>query len=59
MADEKKDEKKTYICINDGDRRCLKYDKCMFMLLIVKTILTPKMVVSIGFIIMMIMSMKG
>ena len=55
----KDDEKKTYICINNGDRRCLKYDKCMFMLEIVRTILTPKMVLSIGFVIIMIMSMKG
>jgi len=53
------EEKKEYTCINNGDRRCLKYDKRIFALEVIKTIITPKMVLTVGFVIAMIISMKG
>jgi hypothetical protein len=54
------EDKREYTCINDGERRCLKYDKRMFTLEVIKTIFTPKMVLTVGFVIMMIISMmKG
>jgi|LGVE01.1.fsa_nt_gb hypothetical protein len=53
-----KDDEK-YICINNGNRKCLKYEKGMFILEIIKVILTPRMILAIGFVITMVMSAKG
>ncbi len=49
-----------YTCINEGDRKCIKYEQQMYKWEIIKAIVTPRMVLTMGFVITLIMSaMKG
>jgi len=55
-----KDNENRHTCIHDGNRKCIEYERKVYKLEVLKTILTPKMVMTVGFIILTAISMmKG
>lgn len=47
-------------CIHDGERKCIEYERKVYKLEVLKTVLTPRMVLTVGFMILTIISMlKG
>jgi hypothetical protein len=53
-----KDNENRHPCIHDGDRKCLEYERKVYKLEVLKVILTPKMILTVGFTIMTIISMS-
>lgn len=51
---------KNKTCIHDGERKCIEYERKVYKLEVLKVILTPRMILTVGFTILTIISMlKG